>query len=86
MIFNAAAIVIQDFDAVVNKYVNHFSLFMIMHFLLTVMPVFQLYSTHSSIFRGFFHGYSFITVLMILNHALRYISRMQDIVSMFYLS
>ncbi|KAL6211088.1 hypothetical protein ACLB2K_016316 [Fragaria x ananassa] len=42
MIFNAAAIVIQDFDAVVNK--------------------------------GFFHGYSFITVLMILNHALSYVS------------
>uniref|UniRef100_A0A7N0UXX8 CMP-sialic acid transporter 4 n=1 Tax=Kalanchoe fedtschenkoi TaxID=63787 RepID=A0A7N0UXX8_KALFE len=38
MIFNAVAIVIQDFDAVVNK--------------------------------GFFHGYSFITVLMIVNHAL----------------
>lgn len=38
MIFNAIAIVVQDFDAVVNK--------------------------------GFFHGYSFVTVLMILNHAL----------------
>ncbi|KAH6822860.1 hypothetical protein C2S53_017259 [Perilla frutescens var. hirtella] len=38
MIFNAIAIVVQDFDAVMNK--------------------------------GFFHGYSFITVLMILNHAL----------------
>lgn len=38
MIFNAIAILIQDFDAVVNK--------------------------------GFFHGYSLITVLMILNHAL----------------
>ncbi|XP_015577445.1 CMP-sialic acid transporter 2 isoform X1 [Ricinus communis] len=38
MIFNAVAIVIQDFDAVMNK--------------------------------GFFHGYSLITVLMILNHAL----------------
>ncbi|KAK3194171.1 hypothetical protein Dsin_025481 [Dipteronia sinensis] len=38
MAFNAVAIVIQDFDAVMNK--------------------------------GFFHGYSFITVLMILNHAL----------------
>ncbi|XP_057541735.1 CMP-sialic acid transporter 4-like isoform X1 [Amaranthus tricolor] len=38
MIFNAIAIVIQDFDAVANK--------------------------------GFFHGYSFITVLMIVNHAL----------------
>lgn len=38
MIFNAIAIVVQDFDAVVNK--------------------------------GFFHGYSLITVLMILNHAL----------------
>ncbi|KAL3722841.1 hypothetical protein ACJRO7_035101 [Eucalyptus globulus] len=38
MIFNAIAIVIQDFDAVVNK--------------------------------GFFHGYSLITTLMILNHAL----------------
>ncbi|PRQ25211.1 putative nucleotide-sugar transporter [Rosa chinensis] len=37
MVFNAAAIVIQDFDAVVNK--------------------------------GFFHGYLFITVLMILNQA-----------------
>ncbi|CAK9148724.1 unnamed protein product [Ilex paraguariensis] len=36
--FNAIAIVIQDFDAVMNK--------------------------------GFFHGYSLITVLMILNHAL----------------
>lgn len=23
--------------------------------------------------RGFFHGYSFVTVLMIVNHALRYI-------------
>ncbi|KAF3434893.1 hypothetical protein FNV43_RR21980 [Rhamnella rubrinervis] len=38
MAFNAVAILIQDFDAVMNK--------------------------------GFFHGYSFITVLMILNHAL----------------
>ncbi|GMN50124.1 hypothetical protein TIFTF001_019278 [Ficus carica] len=38
MAFNAIAIVVQDFDAVMNK--------------------------------GFFHGYSFITVLMILNHAL----------------
>ncbi|KAF5745822.1 CMP-sialic acid transporter 4 [Tripterygium wilfordii] len=38
MVFNAVAILIQDFDAVMNK--------------------------------GFFHGYSFITVLMILNHAL----------------
>ncbi|KAH6791310.1 hypothetical protein C2S51_006316 [Perilla frutescens var. frutescens] len=38
MIFNTIAIVVQDFDAVMNK--------------------------------GFFHGYSFITVLMILNHAL----------------
>ncbi|KAL9238337.1 hypothetical protein vseg_012770 [Gypsophila vaccaria] len=38
MIFNAAAIMIQDFDAVVNK--------------------------------GFFHGYSSVTVLMIINHAL----------------
>lgn len=38
MIFNAVAIVIQDFDAVANK--------------------------------GFFHGYSFITFVMIVNHAL----------------
>ncbi|CAH9109693.1 unnamed protein product [Cuscuta epithymum] len=38
MVFNAIAIVIQDFDEVVDK--------------------------------GFFHGYSLITVLMILNHAL----------------
>ncbi|XP_059446870.1 CMP-sialic acid transporter 2, partial [Corylus avellana] len=38
MIFNAGAILVQDFDAVMNK--------------------------------GFFHGYSFITVLMIVNHAL----------------
>uniref|UniRef100_A0A7C9DT52 Uncharacterized protein n=1 Tax=Opuntia streptacantha TaxID=393608 RepID=A0A7C9DT52_OPUST len=38
MIFNAVAIVIQDFDEVANK--------------------------------GFFHGYSFVTVLMIVNHAL----------------
>uniref|UniRef100_F6I0Q6 CMP-sialic acid transporter 4 n=1 Tax=Vitis vinifera TaxID=29760 RepID=F6I0Q6_VITVI len=38
MVFNAVAIVIQDFDAVMNK--------------------------------GFFHGYSLITVLMIVNHAL----------------
>ncbi|XP_024017681.1 CMP-sialic acid transporter 4 [Morus notabilis] len=38
MAFNAVAILVQDFDAVMNK--------------------------------GFFHGYSFITVLMILNHAL----------------
>ncbi|KAK6916251.1 Nucleotide-sugar transporter, partial [Dillenia turbinata] len=38
MVFNAIAILVQDFDAVVNK--------------------------------GFFHGYSFITTLMILNHAL----------------
>ncbi|KAI9122743.1 hypothetical protein K1719_006583 [Acacia pycnantha] len=38
MAFNAVAILIQDFDAVMNK--------------------------------GFFHGYSLITVLMILNHAL----------------
>ncbi|KDP45581.1 hypothetical protein JCGZ_17188 [Jatropha curcas] len=38
MVFNAVAIVIQDFDAVLNK--------------------------------GFFHGYSLVTVLMILNHAL----------------
>ncbi|KMT01582.1 hypothetical protein BVRB_9g215780 [Beta vulgaris subsp. vulgaris] len=38
MIFNAIAIVIQDYDAVANK--------------------------------GFFHGYSFVTVLMIVNHAL----------------
>ncbi|GLT87216.1 hypothetical protein SLE2022_053120 [Rubroshorea leprosula] len=38
MAFNAVAIIIQDFDAVMNK--------------------------------GFFHGYSLITVLMILNHAL----------------
>ncbi|KAG8660882.1 CMP-sialic acid transporter 2 [Manihot esculenta] len=38
MVFNAGAILIQDFDAVMNK--------------------------------GFFHGYSLITVLMILNHAL----------------
>ncbi|OAY23860.1 CMP-sialic acid transporter 4 [Manihot esculenta] len=38
MVFNAVAILIQDFDAVMNK--------------------------------GFFHGYSLITVLMILNHAL----------------
>ncbi|KAK7833116.1 cmp-sialic acid transporter 4, partial [Quercus suber] len=38
MVFNAVAIVTQDFDAVMNK--------------------------------GFFHGYSFITILMILNHAL----------------
>uniref|UniRef100_A0A2P2LEL3 Uncharacterized protein n=1 Tax=Rhizophora mucronata TaxID=61149 RepID=A0A2P2LEL3_RHIMU len=39
MVFNAVAILIQDFDAVMNK--------------------------------GFFHGYSLITTLMILNHALR---------------
>ncbi|CAI9104830.1 OLC1v1003597C1 [Oldenlandia corymbosa var. corymbosa] len=38
MIFNVVAILVQDFDAVVEK--------------------------------GFFHGYSLITVLMILNHAL----------------
>ncbi|XVF44683.1 hypothetical protein PTKIN_Ptkin02bG0143900 [Pterospermum kingtungense] len=38
MAFNAVAILIQDFDAVMNK--------------------------------GFFHGYSIITTLMILNHAL----------------
>ncbi|CDP14485.1 unnamed protein product [Coffea canephora] len=38
MVFNAIAILVQDFDAVANK--------------------------------GFFHGYSLITVLMILNHAL----------------
>ncbi|CAH1433480.1 unnamed protein product [Lactuca virosa] len=38
MAFNVVAIIIQDFDAVVNK--------------------------------GFFHGYSLITVLMIINHAL----------------
>uniref|UniRef100_A0A2P2LEG8 CMP-sialic acid transporter 4 isoform X2 n=1 Tax=Rhizophora mucronata TaxID=61149 RepID=A0A2P2LEG8_RHIMU len=38
MVFNAVAILIQDFDAVMNK--------------------------------GFFHGYSLITTLMILNHAL----------------
>ncbi|KAK6118533.1 hypothetical protein DH2020_047723 [Rehmannia glutinosa] len=38
MVFNAMAILVQDFDAVMNK--------------------------------GFFHGYSLITVLMILNHAL----------------
>lgn len=38
MAFNVVAILIQDFDAVVNK--------------------------------GFFHGYSLITVLMIINHAL----------------
>ncbi|KAK2984461.1 hypothetical protein RJ640_026948, partial [Escallonia rubra] len=38
MAFNTVAILVQDFDAVVNK--------------------------------GFFHGYSLITVLMILNHAL----------------
>lgn len=38
MAFNAVAILVQDFDAVMNK--------------------------------GFFHGYSTITVLMILNHAL----------------
>ncbi|GAB2291661.1 hypothetical protein Dimus_025917 [Dionaea muscipula] len=38
MAFNAIAMLVQDFDAVVNK--------------------------------GFFHGYSFITVLMIVNHAL----------------
>ncbi|KAK4477283.1 hypothetical protein RD792_016497 [Penstemon davidsonii] len=38
MAFNAIAILVQDFDAVMNK--------------------------------GFFHGYSLITVLMILNHAL----------------
>lgn len=38
MVFNAIAIVVQDFDEVVSK--------------------------------GFFHGYSLITVLMILNHAL----------------
>ncbi|KAL2666274.1 hypothetical protein GLYMA_02G312000v4 [Glycine max] len=38
MCFNAVAILVQDFDAVMNK--------------------------------GFFHGYSFITVLMIFNHAL----------------
>ncbi|KAE9606425.1 hypothetical protein Lal_00013558 [Lupinus albus] len=36
--FNAVAILVQDFDAVMNK--------------------------------GFFHGYSFVTVLMIFNHAL----------------
>ncbi|KAH0711482.1 hypothetical protein KY289_007441 [Solanum tuberosum] len=40
MIFNAFAIMTQDFDAVMND--------------------------------GFFHGYSLITVLMILNHALRF--------------
>ncbi|CAJ1971652.1 unnamed protein product [Sphenostylis stenocarpa] len=38
MCFNAVAMLVQDFDAVMNK--------------------------------GFFHGYSFITVLMIFNHAL----------------
>ncbi|CAA2961336.1 CMP-sialic acid transporter 4 [Olea europaea subsp. europaea] len=38
MAFNAIAILVQDFDAVMNK--------------------------------GFFHGYSLVTVLMILNHAL----------------
>lgn len=38
MAFNLVAILVQDFDAVINK--------------------------------GFFHGYSFITVLMIVNHAL----------------
>ncbi|KAH9603548.1 hypothetical protein KSS87_011311 [Heliosperma pusillum] len=38
MILNAIAIMVQDFDAVLNK--------------------------------GFFHGYSFVTVLMIVNHAL----------------
>ncbi|WVY90801.1 hypothetical protein V8G54_036315 [Vigna mungo] len=39
MCFNLVAMLVQDFDAVMNK--------------------------------GFFHGYSFITVLMIFNHALR---------------
>ncbi|GAB2228006.1 hypothetical protein Droror1_Dr00009835 [Drosera rotundifolia] len=38
MVFNLVAILLQDFDVVINK--------------------------------GFFHGYSFITVLMIVNHAL----------------
>ncbi|XP_027330677.1 CMP-sialic acid transporter 4-like isoform X3 [Abrus precatorius] len=38
MCFNAIAMLVQDFDAVMNK--------------------------------GFFHGYSFITILMIFNHAL----------------
>ncbi|CAN6881094.1 unnamed protein product [Brassica oleracea] len=35
------------------------------------------------IFRGFFHGYSFITVLMILNHALRSVAMLTAVVSVF---
>ncbi|KAF3684328.1 CMP-sialic acid transporter 4 [Capsicum annuum] len=49
MIFNAFAIMTQDFDAVMNEEFYNFDLIFC---------------------SGFFHGYSLITVLMILNHAL----------------
>lgn len=71
MLFNLVAICVQDFDAVMNKLVQNFLLVLhschLLQFMILTIPF------ECAIWcRGFFHGYSFITVLMILNHALRY--------------
>ena len=73
MLFNLVAICVQDFDAVINKWVLMISSFHAIIFV-TVHDI-ELLTIHfkwTIWCRGFFHGYSFITILMILNHALRY--------------
>jgi hypothetical protein len=71
MLFNLVAICVQDFNAVMNKLVHIFLHVRhschLLQFMILIIP-FEYFIWC----RGFFHGYSFITVLMILNHALRY--------------
>ena len=73
MLFNLVAICVQDFDAVINKSVLMISSF---HAIISVtvhdIELLTIHFKWTIWCRGFFHGYSFITILMILNHALRY--------------
>ena len=73
MLFNLVAICVQDFGAVINKSVVMVSSF---HAIISVtvhdIELLTIHFKWTIWCRGFFHGYSFITILMILNHALRY--------------
>ena len=71
IIFNSIAIFTQDFDAVIEKYgEGHYSFWRYM-----IFTRFHIYSnnhlTKEYACRGFFHGYTAVTVCMIVNHALR---------------
>jgi len=71
MLFNLVAICVQDFDVVINKSVLMISSF---HAIISVtvhdIELLTIHFKWTIWCRGFFHGYSFITILMILNHAL----------------